>query len=292
LSDKLAMCKLNQRKVRWIVKQWDWGELSHWQIARQQGITKRHALRVYNKYKNCKRPVLCKPGRPVTALQASEITIVRELYKRQPMGATQMEKILSLDGCSIPHNRLHRILKLEGLACTQPNKSHRRKWIRYERRCSNSLWHIDWTTHENKQLCAILDDASRLIVGYGLFDNATAENAVKVLDKAVRSYGCPRQVISDHGVQFTSIARESCPEPADTVFQARLKELGIQHIKARVKHPQTNGKLERWWQTNKRLTQHFGSLHTAVRHYNEHRPHMSLENGSLRTPLQAFLEKA
>jgi putative transposase len=268
------------------------GELSVWQVAKQQGISARHARRLFARFEHCKQPRLSKPGRPATPLQASEVLLIRELYQRQPMGATQMEKILSLDGHSIPHNRLHRILKLEGLACTQPNKSHRRKWIRFERRHSNSLWHIDWTTHENKQLCAILDDASRLIVGYGLFDNATSENSVKVLDKAVLAYGCPRQLVSDHGIQFTSIARESCPMPADITFQKRLKQLGIQHIKARIKHPQTNGKLERWWQTNKRLTQHFGSLHTAVRHYNEHRPHMSLENGSLRTPLQAFLEKA
>ncbi|MFH1257071.1 MAG: hypothetical protein V1494_07330, partial [Candidatus Diapherotrites archaeon] len=33
LGKKLAMRKLNQRKVRWIVKQWDLGELSHWSIA-------------------------------------------------------------------------------------------------------------------------------------------------------------------------------------------------------------------------------------------------------------------
>ncbi|MFH1256711.1 MAG: integrase core domain-containing protein, partial [Candidatus Diapherotrites archaeon] len=134
--------------------------------------------------------------------------------------------------------------------------------------------------------------ASRLVVGYGLFDNATAENSVKVLDKALHSYGCPRQLVSDHGVQFTSIARENCPEPADNAFQTKLKKLGIKHIKARVKHPQTNGKMERWFQTARFLEQHFKSLHRAVTYYNERRPHMSLENGSLRTPLQAFLEKA
>jgi len=268
------------------------GELSVWQVAKQQGISARHARRLFARFEHCKQPRLSKSGRPAIPLQTDEIIAVRELYKKQPMGATQMEKILSLDGQSIPHNRLHRILKSEGLACTQPNKSHRRKWIRYERKHSNSLWHIDWTVLDRKQLCAILDDASRLVVGYGLFDNANSENSVKVLNKAVQQYGCPRQLVSDHGVQFTSIARETCPEPEEIIFQQRLKQLGIKHIKARIKHPQTNGKLERWWQTARFLTNHFGSLHVAVSYYNEHRPHMSLENGSLRTPMQAFLEKA
>jgi len=285
------MRTLNQRKLNWVIRQMKQGELSVWHIARQQGITPRHARRLFARFRDSEKPRLGRPGRGAKRITAEERQVVAELYKKQPMGATNMERILSLDGHSIPHNRLHRILKELKLACTQPNKSRRRKWIRFERKHSNSLWHIDWTKHEGKWLCAILDDASRLIVGYGVFDNATAENAVAVLDKAVVAYGVPRQLISDHGTQFMSPPRESCAEPRDTVFQLRMKELGIQHIKARVKHPQTNGKLERWWQTNKFLTKHFGDRGKAVKYYNEGRPHMSLENGSLRTPMQAFVEK-
>jgi len=286
------MRTLNQRKLKWVVRQMRLGELSVWQIAKQQGISPRHARRLFTRFKNNKQPRLGKPGRPPEPLTETEVKLVKQVYKQQPMGATQMEKILSIDGRHIPHNRLHKILKQQGLACTQPNKSHKRKWIRYERKHSNSLWHIDWTTHEHKWLCAILDDASRLVTGYGLFDNANAENSIAVLEKAVTSYGVPRQLISDHGVQFTSIPRENCPEPEYNKFQQRLKELGIQHIKARVKHPQTNGKLERWWQTARFLANHFGSLSKAVQHYNEKRPHMSLEKECQCTPLQAFMEKA
>ena len=286
------MRKLNKKKIRWIIKHWDLGELSHWRIARQQRITKQHALRVYKRFKDSKRPVLLKPGRAAKPISGREVKLVTRLYKKQPMGAVNMEKVLSMNGHTIPHNRLHKILKEQRLAVTHPSKSKRRKWIRYERRHANSLWHIDWTKHEGKWLCAILDDASRLVVGYGLFDKATAENSVKVLNKAVQNYGCPRQLISDHGTQFTSLPKQTCAKPADNLFQARLRELRIKHLKARIKHPQTNGKLERWWQTNNFLTKHFGNMHKAVKYYNEQRPHMSLENGSLRTPLQAFMEKA
>jgi putative transposase len=291
LDELLAMKTLNQRKLNWVIKAMKDGKLSVWQIAKQQGITPRHARRLFARFKDNKQPRLKKPGRPVQPIPENEIQLVKELYVKQPMCATQMEKILSMNGKHMPHNKIHNILKDAGLACTQPSKSRRRKWIRYERRHSNSLWHIDWTSHEGKWLCAILDDASRLIVGYGLFDNATAENSIAVLNQSIHAYGCPRQLISDHGVQFTSIERATCPEPTHNLFQQRLKELGIQHIKARIKHPQTNGKLERWWQTNKFLCQHFGNMDVAVRYYNEQRPHMSLENGSLRTPLQAFMEK-
>ena len=231
------MRTLNQRKLKWVIRQMRLGELSVWQIARQQGISPRHARRLFARFKNNKQPRLGKPGRPPLPLPVAEVELVKQFYKEQPMGATNMETVLSIDGRHIPHNRLHRILKEQGLACTQPNKSKRRKWIRYERKHSNSLWHIDYSELDRKQLCAIIDDASRLIVGYGLFDNATAENAVKVLNKAVLCYGCPRQLISDHGTQFTSLPRENYTAPEDNAFQKRMSELGIQHIKARVKHP-------------------------------------------------------
>jgi len=66
---------------------------------------------------------------------------------------------------------------------------------------------------------------------------------------------------------------------------------GVQHIKARVKHPQSNGKADRAVGMIKRLRIVLGSLKKAVEHYNYKRPHRSLTNGKLRTPYQAFLEK-
>ena len=286
------MAKLNQRKIKWIVKQWDFGELSHYQIAKQQKISVQHAQRVATKYAGILQPKLLNPGRQPEPISKQQVELVKRLFRKQPFGACNMEKILSVDGKHIPHNRIHKIMKQEGLAITQPNKSRRRKWIRYERRFSNSLWHIDWSIFEGKWLIAILDDASRFIVGYGLFDNATQNNSILVMQQAITKYGAPKQLVSDHGVQFTSIARETCLEPNDNKFQKFLKENNIQHIKARIKHPQTNGKLERWWQTNKYLCNHFGSLKKGITYYNERRPHMSLNTDvALVTPMQAFNEK-
>ncbi|MEK9201687.1 MAG: DDE-type integrase/transposase/recombinase [Patescibacteria group bacterium] len=268
------------------------GELSVWQIAKQQHISPRHARRLYSRFKNNKHPLLSKPGRKPKNISKTEMNFVNQFYQTQPMGAVNMERILSYNGQSISHNRLHKILKRLGLSRREEKKSKRRKWIRFERKHSNSLWHIDWSTFQRKQLVAILDDASRLIVGYGLFDSATSENSVKILNKAVLEWGCPRQLLSDNGTQFLSIKRESCPDPEENIFQKRMNELGIQHIKTRIHHPQTNGKLERWWKTADFLANHFGSLPKAVNYYNYERPHMSLDNGVPRTPIQAFIQKA
>lgn len=216
------------------------------------------------------------------SITTAEIEFVKSFKKEYCMGAIGLEKILAEKRMHIPHNRIHQVLKVAGLAKNEQKKQAKRKWIRYERRHSNSLWHTDWFEYNGLQIIAFIDDASRLITGVGVFDNATAENAVLVLNKAVEEYGCPKQLLSDWGTQFTA-----------DIFKERLQQLCIKHIKTRIKHPQTNGKLERWWQTMQQTAEHFGDLQYAIWFYNNKRPHMSLEknNGTLVTPIQAFKNK-
>jgi len=97
--------------------------------------------------------------------------------------------------------------------------------------------------------------------------------------------------MTDHGTQFTSLSRETCADPRPNEFQRILQSYGIKHIKARVKHPQSNGKVERVIQTMQNLREHFPNWDTAVYYYNFKRPHSSLENECLRTPFQGFLDK-
>jgi len=48
-------------------------------------------------------------------------------------------------------------------------------------------------------LILYIDDASRYIVGYGMF-----ENALQVLNESVFEHGKPKQVMTDHSAQFCS----------------------------------------------------------------------------------------
>lgn len=260
-------------------------------IAKIQHITPRHARRIYRECKGVNKPRLLPCGRKPEPISNEQIELVMSVRKEHPMGAVNIEKILEDRGINIPHNRIHRILMQKGFAKREPKKSKRRKWIRYERRHSNSLWHTDWFVLNGRQTIAFVDDASRVATSVKTFNRATADNAVVALNMAVQTWRVPRQLISDHGTQFTSLPRETCAKPEPNAFQKRLKELDIKHIKARVKHPQSNGKLERFVQTIRMLTNHFGDLDKAVEYYNFRRPHMSLENDSIRTPYKAFMDK-
>jgi putative transposase len=59
---------------------------------------------------------------------------------------------------------------------------------------------------------------------------------------------------------------------------------------ARVKHPQTNGKLEKWFDTYRRFRKDFDLLSEFIEWYND-RPHGSLDFDRLETPNQAFLRR-
>lgn len=285
------MKKLNARKIRWICREMEKRERSVCWIAKIQKITPRHTRRVYERYKGIKKPVLLPCGRKPVPITQEEVEAIMSVRKEYPVGAVGLEKLLDSLGRHIPHNRIHKVLKEYKLANTEPKKQRRKKWVRYERRHSNSLWHADWFERDRKQIILLEDDASRLLVGFGVFKRATARNARTVLEKAIAEYGYPKQLITDHGPQFTSLARESCAEPEPNEFQEFLAEKGVEHIKARVKHPQSNGKVERLFATLHRLKNHFGTWDATVEYYNFKHPHMSLENGKLRTPYVAFIDK-
>jgi len=105
----------------------------------------------------------------------------------------------------------------------------------------------------------------------------------RVLHQAIITSGRPKQIMTDHGTQFTSLSRESCTDPKENMFQQQLKQQGILHIKARVKHPQSNGKVERAGKTIEQLRKHFPSWDDTVYYYNFERSHSSLEKDHLRT---------
>ena len=285
------MKKLNQKKIKWIIKEVDKRNMGVWTIAQTQDITKQHAYRVCKKYKNISEPKLLNCGRKSKEISEEDRRIVIETFKEYPVGACNMELILREKGVNIPHNKIHRIMREENLAKEDLKKQRRRKWVRYERKHSLSLVHTDWFTHKGKEGIVFIDDASRFLTGCEIFDNANTDNSILVFTKSLK-YGKPKQVMSDHGTQFVSNERNWCNNSVESRFTEHLRELGIKHIKARVKHPQSNGKAERVVGTLKQLWNYFGSLDKAVEYYNYRRPHMSLNNGKLRTPYQAFIDKS
>ncbi len=282
------MAKLDDKKIRWIIHEKLRGRGED-DLALIQGITPRRVRQLWRAYRlSGKMPTLREPGRPKKVLfSPSDIDLILEAYDELRVNALTLENVLKKRyGLNVPHNRIHAILKGSGRALPEQSKQRRRKWVRYEREHSMSLWHTDWYELSDGRLwIAYMDDASRLIVGYGVFGEETAENALQVLKRAIAKYGKPKEILTDHGPQFYANEGER-KEKGISRFEAFLAEQGIRHILARVNHPQTNGKLERFYGVYDQKRHQFSSIDEYVHWHNEIKPHLSLNFEELETPIQ------
>jgi len=136
-----------------------------------------------------------------------------------------------------------------------------------------------------------LDDASRKILAAGEFKNANTENSIALVDKLVEDYWgiMPlEELIPDNGSEFGA-HRKNDKKEWDSRFKRHIESLGIKLITSRIKHPQTNGKIEKLFDCYNRYRNDFESLDDFVYWYNDVRFHESLDTKHyLQTPEDAF----
>jgi transposase InsO family protein len=87
-------------------------------------------------------------------------------------------------------------------------------------------------------LISVLDGFSRAIIHHEIRTKMETKDVEIVMQRALDTLikGSPRpRIISDNGSQYVS-----------TQFKVFLRDAGCAHSKARVRHPQSNGKIERW----------------------------------------------
>ena len=184
----------------------------------------------------------------------------------------------------------------KGYAKEQESKKGRRKpCIGDQQTYSLSAVHMDW--HESrvvpgKQVCVVLDDASRKVLSGGEFDNATQGNSVLLLKEALQScretYNLGiRECISDHGTQFY-LTNEISMEMRITCLRKFFRTEVVKQILCRVKHPQTNGKEEKWFDFYEKHRGRYNSMAELIGWYNN-RMHGSLNLRVCETPNQAIL---
>src|SRR3989338_10554471 len=207
--------------------------------------------------------------------QAKEEII--NLRKKTGWGAKRLKQILKH---KLAHSTINQIIKEQGLTRKEGNRGARAKYIRFQRKHANSLWHVDDSEFGEKgKIIAIIDDCSRYCLGI-LHVNSVDTNVVtKFLDELIKKFGLPKQIISDNGSPYGLKSKHSR-------FDRWCKRNKIVHIRTRVKRPQTNGKVERLFQTIKNEIKFCNKDLEQFRYrYNQFRPHESL---NWQTPSQVF----
>jgi transposase InsO family protein len=142
-----------------------------------------------------------------------------------------------------------RVLREAGYELQEtPTRPHPDKIRFFERAKPNQLWQTDLFTfvlkRQNRRvyLVAFLDDHSRFLVSFGLHASQSTALVLEVLRAGIAAYGAPEEVLTDNGSQYVTWRGESA-------FHKELKQRGIRHIVAAPRHPQTLGKIERFWGT-------------------------------------------
>ncbi len=291
------MRTLSQGKVAWIIDAMERGAKSVYSIAKYAGVTPQWVRVLWRRSGYGREvPRLRPPGRPRREIPAAVRQRILEAERAYRLHPRALEHLLG-----VPHNTCWRVLREAGLVADTASLHRRRKpWVRFERRFANSLWQADFTLLDPARgtwLLVFLDDASRNIVGYAVTKHPTAEVAWATFLAAAERHGFPRQVLTDHGIQFTHE-----PQGGEGLFDRNLRELArkrgvrVAHIHGRVKHPQTGGKVERVFRTIKTKvaarwpegTKQFRDVHEVIAWYNDVKPHESLDWD---TPAEAFVKR-
>jgi transposase InsO family protein len=166
---------------------------------------------------------------------------------------------------------------------------------RSERPDPNDLWQMDFKGHfatSRSGRCyplTILDDCSRYSLMLEACRGETRAIVQPLLERAFGRYGLPRQILCDHGNPWGKGLRPDGQPYGTPGLELWLLRLGVELIHGRVRHPQTQGKEERFhrtlkaevisqktqWLDHQSCQQGFDDWREI---YNHKRPHESLKD--------------
>jgi len=197
--------------------------------------------------------------------------------------------ITDAGGVYLSESTVYRILKRAGLIKPaeilgfKAAKEYRRKTTR-----PNELWATDcchlkvagWGWY---YLVSVMDDFSRMILGWDLKVDMAGGSLEDVVQRAVDITGMTDVPLEDRTVLLSDNGAGYISQQ----FNRYLRLVGIRHITASPFHPQTNGKIERYHRTLKGEINllHYDmpselkqSIETFIEYYNHRRYHEGLGN--------------
>lgn len=275
--------KWTLRLRKWIIKEWQQGITPLAEIARNRNVPRRSIYMLIDRFKKLGIEGLePKPrGRKKDSINLNFEQFVLNQFAQFPQGSPKMWLELKSQGFLVSQRKIQEIYKKYHLKMNKRKRPSQIKFVKYEWPKPNALWHTDWTEcpFTGMQLIAFIDDHSRYIVHAEYFNNATTENTVLALKAAIKRHGKPENILTDNGVQFHP----------NGLFEEVCNQFGINHILGRVHHPQTNGKIERWFGTYKLEFQpQRWNLDEYVELYNTKRLHQGI---GYKYPVQRYFKE-
>ena len=223
-------------------------------LCREFGIDRHTGYKWRERYA-AQQPLADRSRRPYTSPSKTpeevELLVLAVRADNPGWGARTIRDVLMQEGHkNIPcaktvNNILHRY------NCISPEESQKRQpFIRFEKELCNQMWQADFKGEfrmEDGRYCYpldIIDDHSRFAIRIAP-RLGTANVVIPVFTEAFREFGLPDSILSDNGAQFAGFRK------GYTQFERWLMDLDVLPIHGRIKHPQTQGKIERFHRTMK-----------------------------------------
>jgi len=280
-------------------------QLSVTAAAAEYGYSRQHLHRLVARYQaGGLEAVEPRSRRPKSSPQATEDK-VREFIVRVRLeltaagwdaGPVTIAWHLEQAGLHVPStSTIRRVLHAAGLVTPEPRKRPRSSYLRFEAAQPNECWQSDFTHWAlaggaDAEIINWLDDHSRYLLGCSAHAPVTGQVVVGTFLQASGAHGLPASTLTDNGRVYT--ARFGGGRNA---FEYLLAALGITQKNGHPFHPQTQGKVERFHQTQKRwlgrqppaatMADLQAQLDVFREHYNEHRPNRAVQR---QTPGHAY----
>lgn len=244
------------------------------------------------------------PGQTAASVEEAVLRKRKQLLEQGcDHGPQSIVWALQRDEITAPsRSTVWRILTRHGVIQPQPQKRPKSATKRFCFTRPNECWQSDWTQWRLADGTAVaiagtLDDHSRYVPGLQAdIGHGTAELVWSVMLDAIAECGIPAMSLTDNGFVYTGRL-----QAFEAAFEVNLRVLGTRTINSTPGHPQTCGKIERFWQTLKKWLRarpaaktldELNELLAQFRDfYNHQRPHRALRGA---TPAEAFIatEKA
>lgn len=228
------------------------------------------------------------PRRTAVELEA-QIVALRRVYP--DWGARKLAVLLKQQGHQVPASTVHRVLLRHGLV--RDENRHSPATRRFERARPNELWQMDikgpksWPSKTGP--LSVLDDHSRFLIALAALARPEGVAVQRCLIAAFEQHGVPEAMLMDHGTPWWNWQSFS----GRTQLSLWLMRQGIQLHWSGVRHPQTQGKVERFHGSLERALVERGGpggdgqdwLDAYRREHNYIRPHEALQ---MQTPAQRW----
>lgn len=260
-------------------------------LCREFGISRRTGYRWLKRYheagslqgvqEHSRRPHRV-PGKISADLEKRVV----EMRLDKGWGAKILRELLLREGIDVKVATINRIIKRNGLV--HRRDSHSKAPRRFEREFPNELWQMDFKGEyrAGRGHCyplTILDDHSRYLLGLFALNCQTGPVVRSCLVKTFEKYGLPDAMLMDHGIPWWANSNNH----GLTRLSVDLIKQGIKLYFSGIRHPQTQGKVERFHRSLNDRVRHYGRpdsmadwrklLDYILNEYNYVRPHEMLD---------------